>query len=246
MQNKSDEKRRYERHRVSLPVEIIFRNSSSFAVTANISRHGAYLRTDSPAPERQLVKLSFKLPHGQELDVMGMVSRSIFPNDSSGWAPGMGVDFFSIGSEEKDIWEMFLKQLSKGTKVKDMEELSIPDPVKRKAPRFATSFLVRMHDKERLRDFYTKDISNGGMFLKTPLLKSEGDELEILLIHPESKREFGLGAKVVRVLKTQDRTKKGMALEFLPLDEKQKKQLEDFIETGVSFLDEGVEPITEV
>jgi len=95
---------------------------------------------------------------------------------------------------------------------------------------------VRLRDRERMRDFYTHDISTGGMFLKTPLLKEHGEDLDIVLIHPETKEEFPLEARVVRVVNSMNREQKGMAVEFLDVSEEKKKSLREFIETGANFL----------
>jgi len=243
------EKRRFRRYEVSIPVELVSRHGNTEMLTNDISRHGAFLRTDNPASERQLVKLLFKLPGGAVVEVMGSVSYVAYPEDRSKQGPGMGIKFFSIPSDAKEIWDRFCLSLENGVKIKaaqlkpletseeDKPELhDAPEvPIRRHAPRIRTSFLVRLRDRERMRDFYTHDISTGGMFLKTPLLKEHGEDLDIVLIHPETKEEFPLEARVVRVVNSMNREQKGMAVEFLDVSEEKKKSLREF-ETGANFL----------
>jgi len=122
--------------------------------------------------------------------------------------------------------------------VVDMPQVDLPvAPVRRKKPRFVASFLVRLKDKERLKKFYTKDISTGGMFLKTPLLKKQGDDVEVVLVHPETDQEFHLGGTVVRVESSQEMASRGMAIEFHYLARNREEALLGFIETGVEHLD---------
>jgi Tfp pilus assembly protein PilZ len=110
-------------------------------------------------------------------------------------------------------------------------------PVRRRHPRYAATFLIRLPDRGELNSYYSKDISTGGTFLRTTLLKQVGDLLELLLIHPETDQEFGLAAKVVRVVEAPCESEQGMGLAFEPLSPAQRDKLEIFIETGVAFLD---------
>jgi len=244
------EKRRFRRYEVNIPVELVSRHGNIAMLTFDISRHGAFLQTDNPAPERQLVKLLFKLPGGAIVDVMGTVSFVAYPEDRCKQGPGMGVKFFSIPSEAKELWDKFCLSLENGVKIKaaqlkpseapadEIPALAEPPeaPVRRLYPRIRTSFLVRLRDRERMRDFYTHDISTGGMFLKTPLLKEQGEDLDIVLIHPETKEEFPIEARVVRVINSMNREQKGMAVEFMDVSDDKKSRLCEFIETGANFL----------
>jgi len=314
----SIEKRRFPRYIIALPVRLKHGRTAVDLVTADVSRHGAFIRTDSPKGSRQLVQLTFRLPSAQIVDVMGMVARAVRPEDKAVSGPGMGIDFFALSARAKDYWNEFVFHLREearwaeeraaageaagdedrdedepgkgaaeptgtglaGTGLlvdQDFEQIpevsdifeevpaeaSIPEgredeippplspddhaaapsaPTRRRAPRYAASFLVRLKDKTRLKKFYTKDISTGGMFLKTPLLKKVGDEVEVILVHPETDQEFQLAGTVVRVVATVSEASQGMGIKFHELDEEQQQALIEFIETGLDVLEPRLAP----
>jgi len=342
------EKRRFPRFEVILPVELKDRGRVQDLVTSDASRHGVYLRTDSPRPVRQLLQLKFQLPDGAALEVMGMVARSVPPAEAGDQGPGMGVDFFAMSKGARDVWENFVRELTraakaieaqakieaerppvdeeaavqipepegsvtrpasqkpqrvkipeprgdptkkaplrprkgqskipepegsvtkpsqqrprKATRLEDLfdelpNDAALPEqvasespedlsskakkqmpqaPVRRKQLRYVASFMVRLKDKARLRQFYTRDIGGGGMFLKTPLLKKEGDDVQLVLIHPESDQEFRLGGTVARVSKDRVMAKRGMGIHFHPRNNTEEKALLSFIDSGAEFLD---------
>lgn len=265
----ASEQRRFKRIDVTVPVLVRLKSANIELVTGNISRHGVFMRTDNPLPERQLVKMSFTIPGSIALEVVGMVARRVLPGDSGSSGPGMGVDFFSIGKDDKKVWDRFcmelerkpelakimlsnqrtensfigrLKEIKQGAAPGDSAaptESSAPKPapVRRRHPRYAATFLIRMRDRGELSSYYCRDISNGGTFLKTTLLKQLDEMLELVLIHPETDQEFGLAAKVVRVVDGPTEADQGMGLSFEPLTAAQRDKLEIFIETGVAFLD---------
>lgn len=236
MAGSTNEQRRYERHEIRLPVQVLRKQGNLDLLTLNVSRHGAFLLSDDPPAERQLTNLSFHLPDGEVVKVMGTVARTVGPEEDL--PPGAGIDFFSLSNEAKEIWDRFCVGLEKGEPVAaPAGDDPLPDaPIHRKSPRKAVSFLVRLKDRERMMDFYTKDISSGGMFLKTPLLKDVDTELVIVLIHPETHEEFNLESRVVRVVPGPKREEKGMGIEFTGLSGEMEVQLKDFIETGSRFL----------
>ena len=416
-----EEKRRFPRFPVTLQVELKDKGRVQELVTSDASRHGVFLRIDSPRPVRQLVQLTFQLPEGDTIDVMGMVARSMPAAEAGPQGPGMGVDFFAMSKGARDVWEGFVRTLARAAKterptvapgagmaipqlsaaerptvapgagvaiprpgeqeartraaipqpgdldartraVVDLpqdlvppspipepegsvtmrapgrqerarelsreppgsltrraavparkasipipppessvtrkapppgqrakiripppkgsvtqrapqrppeparldqlfdelpEDAALPDddpsappvdlldqatepplaPVRRKQPRYVASFLVRLKDKARLRQFYTRDIGAGGMFLKTPLLKSEGDDVQLVLIHPESDQEFRLGGKIARVTTDPVMAMRGMGIRFHPRNDAEERALLTFIDTGAEFLD---------
>ena len=261
----ASEQRRFKRIDVTVPVLVRLKSANIELVTGNISRHGVFMRTDNPLPDRQLVKMRFTIPGSIALEVVGMVARRVLPGSSGPSGPGMGVDFFSIGKDDKKVWDRFCMELERKPELATVmqsspartensfigrlqeikksappvSESSAPKqaPVRRRHPRYAATFLIRMRDRGELSSYYCRDISGGGTFLKTTLLKQLGEMLELVLIHPETDQEFALAAKVVRVVDGPTETDQGMGLSFEPLTAAQRDKLEIFIETGVAFLD---------
>lgn len=262
------DQRRYPRFEAAIPCTLKLRDGPLRLMTADISRHGAFLRTDAPRPERELIQIHFDTPVG-ELDAMCMVVRA-YPISSPGpRGPGMGVDFFAISKEAKDLWDGYVADVKirghdKGTKLNAAlappsgvapdasatTETSAPSPpptspasttsgrmpVERKHVRQKACFLVRMADKSRLRDFLSTDVSHGGMFLKTPVLRAMGDLVELVILHPETQEEYALAGTVVRVVDHEDSKRRGLGIRFDPLDGQRLQHLVEFIETGADAL----------
>ena len=102
------ENRRFPRYVAAISVSARRKNIYDALTTADVSRHGAFVLTDAPRGERELVQLIFRTPHG-DVEAMCMVARAFRPGD--GRAPGMGVDFFALSKEAKNVWEAFIHDL---------------------------------------------------------------------------------------------------------------------------------------
>jgi Tfp pilus assembly protein PilZ len=79
--------------------------------TADVSRHGAFIQTDAPKAERELLQLTFLLPDNKEVEAMCMVARAYLPRDNFILGPGMGVDLFAISKGAKTEWDGFVQGL---------------------------------------------------------------------------------------------------------------------------------------
>lgn len=117
-------------------------------------------------------------------------------------------------------------------------------PIRRRHPRYAASFLVRIGKRKRLQNFFTRDISAGGTFLETSALRTVNDLLELILVHPATEQEFSLDASVLRVVR-EPAVARGMALRFHALDDGRRQELEQFIELGVAFMDGDIDDVAE-
>lgn len=51
-----EEHRRFPRYRITLPVRLKYKRSTSEMLTSEVSRHGIFVRTDDPSPMRQLIQ----------------------------------------------------------------------------------------------------------------------------------------------------------------------------------------------
>jgi len=304
----SRERRRYKRIDCAISVVLKDRRGNMEMLTANISRHGAFILTDCPRENRELVQLCFKLGDYGDVDVMCMVARSI--DKAAAWhddLPGMGVDFFALSSSAKHRWDEFLLDLERSDtgespiprEAKDTRELipasktagkgkAAPDklaredaaasstnplerptpsveppaprqavvpresaatrdlkpagrpmekPIRRNHVRHVSCFFVHLEDKHRLREFFTKDISLGGVFLKTTAPDEVRPNVDLILVHPQTKEEFVLDGKVVRIEKEGPPKEWGVGIAFSNIQSDRETALLAFIETGVNFLD---------
>ena len=138
-----------------------------------------------------------------------------------------GIDFHQIESTARERWIDFVSEIEKLNQTSLGAAERVPE--RREAPRTASSFMVRFKNMTGMENFFTKNISSGGMFLKTPVLRKEGEKIQIVVIHPVTHRDVELEAQVVRVDKQPtDEGKKGMALEFSSLDDDRKEELKSF------------------
>lgn len=269
MQDGSAEQRRYPRFPAAIECTLKLRDGTRKLVTANVSRHGAFLRTDEPRPERELIQIRFDTPE-TAVEAMCMVVRAFPAAAPSPAGPGMGVDFFAISREAKNLWDAFIQDCrSRGfgpgvrpdgrpiddTKVDELIEIDEADEVieidghneivarkedgdaGRKNLHQHACFLVQMSSKEQMRDFLSVDINQGGMFLRTPLLRVRGETVDLLIVHPESGEEFHINGKVVRVTEHEDGSRRGLGIRFERLSGRKLQALTDFIETGHNSLD---------
>lgn len=215
-----------------MPVVVKERQGTAQLLTADVSLKGAFVITDSPWPERELVHLCFQLPDGEDpVELLGMVTRSVDHGEDG--RPGMGIDFFALSSEARERWDSFVLGLP------DAEgegEGPVDAPTRRSHRRHFSRFLVRLRDKQRLREFYTRDISGGGMFLRTPTPAQVSPSVELVLVHPQSGEEFALTGRVVRLVEGPSLADRGVGIEFNPLELELEASLLSFIETGVNHL----------
>lgn len=83
--------------------------------TADISRGGVFVKTESPKAIRQLLRLKITFdPAKPPIEVHGMVVHATDPAQSTatGEPVGMGVEFIAFGGEPRERWEQFLRRLS--------------------------------------------------------------------------------------------------------------------------------------
>jgi uncharacterized protein (TIGR02266 family) len=116
-------------------------------------------------------------------------------------------------------------------------------PEQRKHPRVdASRIVVRIQNAERFRTLYLRDLSHGGLFVKTDKRLAVGTEATIELWPPEWKEALVLEAKVVRWQDAIGDTPAGMGMQFVDLSAEIAQRLDQLIEEyGESEEDEFVE-----
>jgi hypothetical protein len=258
----ASDQRRYQRFTAEISATLRLKDETRELNTVDVSRHGAFFRTTTPRPVRELVQVRFHAPTG-DVDVMCMVVRS-FPEDSPGpVGPGMGVDFFAISKEAKDNWDAFIRDVqirggprmaashgagNNGAAAKPAtppptppDDTPMDDDAMGNDSR--PCFMLRIPDREKLRGFLGREVSAGGMFLPTPVLRDTGEIVDLVLVHPESGEDFHLEGKIVRVTEHEDARRRGMSIRFHRLTGDVLSGLTRFIEgEDVLELTETIEP----
>jgi Tfp pilus assembly protein PilZ len=215
------ERRRSDRYPSQLPVDIVERKGDRRIATVDVGRHGIFVRMDDPPAERLLVQLKIRLPDGP-VPVLAVVARRVVAGP--GRIGGAGLQFFVLAPEAKDKWDAYIGTL-RGDRPASADQ--------RTAPRRLASFLVRLKDVSRLREVYTRDISDGGLFVSTPLVRPLGSEVSLVVVHPASDEEFELVGTVARL---QEGPPKGMGIRFAHFEGEEKEAFKRFMDTGVAAL----------
>lgn len=78
------------------------------AWTEDVCFAGVFVRMDTLLPVRQLVRLKLTLPpENDELSAMGMVARHLPARGPL--PPGVGIQFYSLGTAERHRWTRFIQ-----------------------------------------------------------------------------------------------------------------------------------------
>ncbi len=228
----SDERRATVRVSSRIRVEVLEKNRVE-TISLNVSRNGIFIKEAADRPLNSLVRLRVYPP--EEPKAIELLGRVAWKGSVEGTA-GVGVHFLKLDSDDRDRWVEFVAQVEALDTIDPLSDHphipSIPEATseRRSAPRKLASFMVRFRTSERLREFVTRNVSTGGMFLETPVLKNLGDQVQVVIVHPDLDRDFEILAKVARLNpKKTDAEPKGMALEFLDLGEERQKELDTFL-----------------
>lgn len=237
------EKREHSRHTINIPVQLHEGEQVEHMLTSNVSRNGAFLWTDLPCEEDQLLQLTFQPTGRPNVSVLARVVRRMPPEAHPPTQRGVGVEFFALHQKAREHWNSFVDKLEGGDQLQ-LDESPLIDtdpsfdlPTKREHPRYRVCFMVRFPNEEQLTTFSTYDISLGGIFLETPYLRQQGERIDLILLHPQTEEPFSIeGVVAYTENEAADGKDVGMGICFAPLEGERQKLLEDFIITGVSFL----------
>ena len=180
-------------------------------------------------PVGELIQIVSVLPGGPVLRGLCTVERVVSPGEAAfcGGMPGMGLRFFLMDSTLKAKWAMYLQQLSTGTlpappdpeRREHLPEEQMVKLTRRGGPRKLGRFRVRMRTEGSLRDFYTQNVSRGGMFIAHPKPLPKGDMLSLFIVHPVTGREFALQAEVRWTRKASKGVDSGMGVQLVDCSE---------------------------
>ena len=107
-------------------------------------------------------------------------------------------------------------------------------PLNRKYDRVGITLEVNYNTEMDFLNAYTRNISAGGMFIRTMYPLPEGTELNMKFAIPEIKADFSVIAKVVWAAKPEngsDPEESGMGINFMNMNEEKSKILQDYLES---------------
>jgi Tfp pilus assembly protein PilZ len=246
-ERQSVERRRDRRHPFRVQLVLSRGGQEVAAQTEDVSFAGVFIRMDTPLPVRQLVRLKLTLPpEGDALAVMGLVARHFPARD--GLPPGVGIQFYSLATEERRRWNHFIRFVVSSTEVTspillaptpatphfEPGELFGPaepvEPIRRSFPRYAATLQVRLDSLDDLEMLYTRNVSKGGLFFGTTHDLPEGTRLKVSLIHPRTHEHFPLEA-TVRWRDTS--AQPGLGLEFVQFSDQRREEFFEFIRSEI-------------
>ncbi|MBN1959638.1 MAG: PilZ domain-containing protein [Deltaproteobacteria bacterium] len=243
--NNYPEGRRDRRFRVQIPVTLSLSNKSLEIVTGDVSLRGLFLITEYTLKPSQFIRMDIILPFSNnKISLFGSVAYFVSPSKNNNQQVGAGVELYGNGPDELLLWKKFILELEQRFPQAIEQKLMLDSNLnpnkttnfpneRRRFQRFETEFQVRGYFGEiaDLVLMYTRDISKGGMFIKTNALLEIGSEIELQLVHPVTHLQFPVSCVVRRIV--SDRSNRGMGVEFVNLDDHRRNQLWDFISSGV-------------
>jgi hypothetical protein len=243
----SDEKRREARHRVRLRAAIVKGKEETVFQTEDVSYKGLFLRSDTPPAVRSLIRVKVTLPSGVDVTIHAMVVHVIPPGDGAR-VPGAGLQFWgAFDPAQKKLWDEYVGELQRSGPTSTRKPVvavppGTPDPVQRKHPRHPAEIPVKLATVDELHTVYTRDISRGGMSLKTELDIAVGTSVSLRVIHPKTNEAFPLeGIVRRRILQPGFR---GLGLELVGMDDAKRDAFIAFIRGEIAELgDDDVEVV---
>lgn len=208
---KSADNRRSRRYAARLDVELAQGSTTQRCYSVDVSRHGIFLATERPPRERFLVRVVLELPDGP-LYANAFVSRSVTPGH--GIQPGVGLQFFAMPDLTRNRWDKYVTWLS-----------GMALPVDAEAA--ASSFLVKLPDRQKLREFFEKISRTTNLYMVTPVVRPVGSPVAVVLVHPESKQDFVVSGRIARV---RLEAPKGVEIRLNPLTSADQEAFSAFLD----------------
>ena len=219
------EKRNRARIEAKIRIQVVGIDEYERNYTGNVSKDGIFLETDDASFKLgEKIELLIYLDEDDDepLRVIGKIVRFEKANQI-GKPQGVGIDFLKIESRRARIFEKFLEKLF------DTKGLGC-----RKFPRAEVQVTVEIKTAKEAKQALTDNLSKGGAFLKT---SADGyaldDKLQVILVHPTTKRKFVLQAKVVHIRKGShselDEFQEGLGIQFTELSDIRNQDLTLFL-----------------
>ena len=184
-------------------------------MTNDVSFRGAFLRTDAPPGLRQLVRVAFSLPGGEEVSGHAMVVHVVQPA-SGGGIPGVGVQFWGPVQEAK-AWEKYVYDLKVRARAGSLQS-SATDKVRRSSERFKLQLEVIV-DGRRLS---TRDVSESGMAIRSESAMPVGTRAH-MQVHANGPASIAVDVIVRR--RIEEKAFKGLGVEFVDVNSATKDAL---------------------
>jgi hypothetical protein len=229
------ERRRHTRYRLQLPATVVFGTKRYSLQTEDVAAAGVFARMDDPPALRQLVSIGVELPDGTTFQTAAVVAWRIGPEQAIDRVPGAGLHFDPLDDQALAAWESFIGDVRVAAQQVAPPPIppGTPEPIRRRHPRYPASFEVRPADSGSLMSFFTRDVSQGGMFLATYPGHRHRDRARPRSRAPRQRRRCLRCRGVVRHRVPAE----GLGLEFTHLTPSRRQSLWQFIVNGLPHLE---------
>ena len=219
------EKRNRARIEARIRIQLVGVDEYERNYTGNVSKDGVFLETDESSLKiGQKVEMLIYLDEEDDepLRVIGKVVRFEKANQI-GKPQGVGIDFLKIESRRARTFDKFLEKLF------DTKGLGC-----RKYPRAEVQVTVEIKSAKHAKQTLTDNLSKGGAFLRTQIAGfALGDKLQVVLVHPTTKRKFVLQAQVVHIRHgshgESNEFQEGLGVQFTDLSDLRNQDLTLFL-----------------
>jgi Tfp pilus assembly protein PilZ len=181
-----------DRYKAQIAAKFLSRSQTVAFLTDHVSALGVFVRTDSPPPVMELVRIEFSLPPSNAKIVMnGMVSQLV-SSDTKNTAPGAEIAFFAKGGESGRLWDEFVQYVREkhpeaaSSPVKFAVARDATDQIRRAHPRIVPSIPIAIGSARGASPLSVGDISDGGMFIRTNEAFAVGSDLRVTLQDPRT------------------------------------------------------------
>ena len=158
-------------YNVRIAATFLSRSETTALLTDHVSARGVFVRTDSPPPVMELLRIEFVLPPSSTTVVMhGMVTEIVLPQSKHS-APGVENRFLREGGEPGRLWDHFLRHVRERYPESASRPVTLAqeatDQVRRAHPRVVPATPIEVGSAHGSKSMIVGDISDGGMFIKT-------------------------------------------------------------------------------
>ena len=211
-------------------LKIGFKDVESFIdeYAYNISKGGIFFRTTAKYNLREVVEIILAIPEEQgEVLALGEVVQVVPVEMSTEQSPaGVGIHILDLKEDDLEKIEKFVN-----SKLKH----EAGPVVRRGNMRIQARLPVKFESRDKLIEEYANNISRGGIFVATSELKQIGEQITMILMHPDNQQELLLKGVVVHLVNEED-TKRfkipmGMGIRFIDLDPYVASQIDEFIKS---------------
>ena len=235
----SKERRREPRYPYRNPIEIKVGGRLQETISEDISYRGLFVVTDDPPPLRTLISLKARVEGNRRpLEAHAMSVYVLEKGNSKSRLPGVGLQFYAMGSETKKHWNAFVDVVRKKLRVVNRGGGEVRVGGVSTLPRQHVRYPVRLEVKPRslgeLEVLYSRDISRGGMFLLSPRKVACGILMEIDVVHPDNGELFTFNCTIRRV---ETGPLFGLGVEFNQFDDGKREAFFEFVHSSVEELD---------